>query len=88
MSVSELTYSFCSSVLALARIFNAQNYGGRIIRLPDRRFGYEIVGPIEPVRDAASKIEVEGTMQIIAGIFEGWIREHPEQWLWLHRLWG
>jgi KDO2-lipid IV(A) lauroyltransferase len=47
-----------------------------------------LVGPIEPVRDAAGKIEVEGTMQIIAGIFEGWIREHPEQWLWLHRLWG
>jgi len=48
----------------------------------------EIVGAIEPVRDAAGKIEVEETMQIIAGIFEGWIREHPEQWLWLHRLWG
>jgi len=48
MSVSEPTYSFCSSVLALARIFNAQIYGGRIIRLPDRRFRYEIVGPIEP----------------------------------------
>ena len=47
----------------------------------------EIVGAIEPVRDAAGKIEVEGTMQIIGGIIEGWIREHPEQWMWLHRLW-
>ena len=36
----------------LARVFNAPIYGGRIIRLPDRRFRYEIVGPIEPVRDA------------------------------------
>ena len=74
-------------LVRLARMFNAQIYGGRIIRLPDRHFRYEIVGPIEPVRDAAGKIEVEGTMQIIAGIIEGWIREHPEQWMWLHRLW-
>jgi KDO2-lipid IV(A) lauroyltransferase len=48
-----------------ARIFNAQIYGARVIRLPGRRFRYELVGPIEPVRDAAGRIEVAGTMQAI-----------------------
>jgi KDO2-lipid IV(A) lauroyltransferase len=71
----------------LARIFNAQIYGARVIRLPGRRFRYELVGPLEPVRDAAGRIEAAATMQVIASIIEGWIREHPEQWMWLHRMW-
>ena len=42
---------------------------------------------IAPARDAQGKIDIAGTMQIITDVIEGWIREHPEQWLWLHRRW-
>ncbi|HWX82606.1 MAG TPA: hypothetical protein VNZ48_03310, partial [Xanthobacteraceae bacterium] len=28
-----------------------------------------------------------GTMQAITSVVEGWVREYPEQWLWLHRRW-
>ena len=27
------------------------------------------------------------TMQAITDVIEGWVREHPEQWLWVHRRW-
>ena len=60
----------------------------RVVRLPDRnRFRVELTEAIEPVRDAEGKIDVAGTMQAITDVVEGWVREHPEQWLWLHRRW-
>jgi len=26
-------------------------------------------------------------MQAITSVVEGWVREYPEQWLWVHRRW-
>jgi KDO2-lipid IV(A) lauroyltransferase len=71
----------------LAQHFDCPIHGVRVIRLPDNRFRAELTEAIVPVRDAAGKIDIAGTMQIITGVVEGWVREHPEQWLWLHRRW-
>jgi Kdo2-lipid IVA lauroyltransferase/acyltransferase len=71
----------------LARHFDCPIHGTRIIRLPGHRFRAELSKQIAPARDANGKIDVAGTMQAITGVIEGWIREHPEQWLWLHRRW-
>ncbi|HEX7790957.1 MAG TPA: lipid A biosynthesis lauroyl acyltransferase [Afipia sp.] len=71
----------------LARQIEVPIYGVRMIRLPNRRFRGEISDEIKPVRDADGKIDVQATTQAITSIVEGWIREHPEQWLWLHRRW-
>ncbi len=62
-------------------------HGVRIIRLPNNRFRGEISEELPPVRDAKGDIDVQGTMQAITTVIEGWVREHPEQWLWLHRRW-
>jgi KDO2-lipid IV(A) lauroyltransferase len=26
-------------------------------------------------------------MQAVTNVIEGWVREYPDQWLWLHRRW-
>jgi len=71
----------------LARHFDCPIHGTRIVRLANHRFRAELTDEIKPVLDAAGKIDVAGTMQIITSVIEGWIREHPEQWLWMHRRW-
>ena len=62
-------------------------HGVRVIRLPNHRFRIELTEEIPPVRDAEGKIDVKGTTQAITDVIESWIREYPEQWLWLHRRW-
>jgi KDO2-lipid IV(A) lauroyltransferase len=62
-------------------------HGVRIIRLPGHRFRAELSEEVKPVRDASGQIDIQGTMQAITSVVEGWIREYPDQWLWLHRRW-
>ncbi|HBF57105.1 MAG TPA: lipid A biosynthesis lauroyl acyltransferase, partial [Afipia sp.] len=71
----------------LARQIEVPIHGVRIIRLPNHRFRIEVSDEVTPVRDAEGKIDVQGTTQAINSVIEGWVREHPEQWLWLHRRW-
>jgi Kdo2-lipid IVA lauroyltransferase/acyltransferase len=71
----------------LLRQIECPIHGVRIIRLPGHRFRAELSEEIEPVRDASGQIDVQGTMQAITSVIEGWIREYPDQWLWLHRRW-
>lgn len=71
----------------LARLVECPIHGTRIIRLPNNRFRAEITNEVEPVREASGAIDVQGTTQKITSIIEGWIREYPDQWLWLHRRW-
>jgi len=58
-----------------------------VIRIDKGRFRAEVTPPIPPARDPEGKIDVPGTMQAITSVVESWIREYPDQWLWLHRRW-
>jgi Kdo2-lipid IVA lauroyltransferase/acyltransferase len=71
----------------LAQHFDCPIHGVRIVRMADHTFRGDMTDEIAPARDAQGNVDIAGTMQIITGVVEGWIREHPEQWLWQHRRW-
>ncbi len=74
-------------IARLAQHFDCPIVGVRVIRLPGNRFTAELTDEIQPVRDAKGDVDIAATMQVITSVIEGWVREHPEQWLWLHRRW-
>ena len=53
------------------------------------RFSSHLVmtGPIEMPRDEDGLIDVTAATAVMTKIVEGWVREHPEQWFWLHDRW-
>ena len=71
----------------LVRQVECPIHGVRIIRLPNHRFHAELSEEVKPVRDASGQIDIQGTMQAVTDVVEGWVREYPDQWLWLHRRW-
>ena len=75
------------TIARLARRFDCPVIGVRVISLPGRRFRIEASRPLALPRDAAGAVDVAATMQRLTTIVEGWIREHPDQWLWFHRRW-
>jgi Kdo2-lipid IVA lauroyltransferase/acyltransferase len=71
----------------LARYVECPIHGTRVVRLPGHRFAAELSEEVPPVRDADGRVDIAGTMQAITDVVERWVREHPEQWLWVHRRW-
>jgi KDO2-lipid IV(A) lauroyltransferase len=71
----------------LAKRFEAPIHGLRAIRLPGNRFRLELTEALDPPRDAKGQVDVEATTALVNRIIEGWVRETPGQWLWMHRRW-
>jgi Kdo2-lipid IVA lauroyltransferase/acyltransferase len=70
-----------------ARYFDAPVHGVRVIRLPGHRFRLELTPALDLPRDDKGQVDVAGAMAAMTTVVEGWVREHPEQWLWMHRRW-
>ncbi len=70
-----------------ARRFDCPVHGVRVIRLPDHRFRLQLTPALDLPRDPDGQVNVQGAMQAMTSVVEGWVREHPEQWLWMHRRW-
>ncbi len=75
-------------VARMARQFDCPVIGVRCIRLPEGRFRIEMTKPLDLPRDGLGNIDVHGATAAITAVIESWVREYPDQWLWLHNRWG
>jgi KDO2-lipid IV(A) lauroyltransferase len=71
----------------LAREYDCPVHGARAVRLPGGRLHLELTPEIALPRDHHGLVDVEAATRRINEIVEGWVREHPDQWFWLHDRW-
>ncbi len=76
------------AVLAkLARRFDCPVHGARVERLGGARFRVSLSPALELPRTDDAEADTEEAMRRVTAMVEAWVRERPEQWLWLHRRW-
>lgn len=77
-----------ATVLAkLARRFDCPVHGARVERLGGARFRVTLSPPLAVPRTEDANADIAAIMAEATAMLEGWIRERPEQWLWLHNRW-
>ncbi|MCH9053359.1 MAG: lipid A biosynthesis lauroyl acyltransferase [Proteobacteria bacterium] len=59
----------------------------KVERTHRARFSISILPPLELPATGDRQADVKAGMALVNRIIEGWIRESPEQWLWVHRRW-
>ena len=59
----------------------------RVERLEGARFRITIDPPLDLDVTGERRADIAAAMVKVNGIIENWVREHPEQWLWLHNRW-
>jgi KDO2-lipid IV(A) lauroyltransferase len=72
---------------SLARACNVPIVLGRVVRKHGVNFrieGRAVTVPVTGDRQA----DIEAATAQIHAIFEGWIRECPDQWMWIHKKWA
>lgn len=71
----------------LARQYDCAVHPCRSIRLPNGRFRLVLEDELDMPRDEHGEIDIEASTAMVNQIVEGWVREYPGQWLWLHDRW-
>jgi KDO2-lipid IV(A) lauroyltransferase len=75
---------------ALARLalrFDCPVVPAKVERLRGSRFRLTVYPPLAIAKSGDRQADTLAIMTRVNAVIEGWIRERPEQWLWLHRRW-
>ncbi|MCV0424858.1 MAG: lauroyl acyltransferase [Roseibium sp.] len=80
--------AYANSVPAsLARACNVPIVLGRVVRKNGVHFRIEAQAICVPVTQDR-QADIKAATAQMHTVFEGWIREHPEQWMWIHKKWA
>ncbi len=75
---------------ALAQIalkFGCPVIPAKVERVQETRFLLTLYPPLEMPDSGDRRADVKAAMALVNRTIEGWVRDRPEQWLWLHRRW-
>ncbi|MEE9317746.1 MAG: lipid A biosynthesis lauroyl acyltransferase [Rhodospirillales bacterium] len=59
----------------------------RVVRLKGAHFRITIFPPMDMVKTGDRQADVAANMAQVNALLEQWVRDTPEQWLWLHNRW-
>ncbi len=71
----------------LVRQFDIPVYPARCIRIKGGRFKLILEDEIKFPSSENGEIDIQASAQLLNDVVERWVRETPEQWMWLHRRW-
>ena len=75
------------ALAALALRFDCDVLPARVERLSGARFRLTVFPPLPLPNSGSREGDIAQLMTTVNATLEGWIRERPAEWLWLHRRW-
>lgn len=75
------------AIAQLALRYDCPVVPARIERLGGARFRMTILPPLAFAKSGDTEADIIAAMTAINALIEGWIRDRPAEWLWLHRRW-
>lgn len=75
------------AVAQFALRFNMPIVPSRVVRTQGCHFRATLYPPLDVPRTGDAEADTRAILLAINALLEGWIREHPEQWFWVHRRW-
>jgi Kdo2-lipid IVA lauroyltransferase/acyltransferase len=75
------------ALAVLALRFDCDVLSLRVERLDGARFRVTVFPPLPLPRSGDRHADAAALMARVNATLEAWIRDRPEQWLWVHRRW-
>jgi KDO2-lipid IV(A) lauroyltransferase len=76
-----------TALALLALRFDCAVLPARVERLRRARFRLTVCPPLPLPRTDSRDADIAALTAAVTATLEQWIRDHPEEWLWVHRRW-